>query len=175
MSMLCEKCQQREAAVELTEVRGEQMTLSHVCTECASAAEDAASVSLEELMAPAMAPERYEALAARDGRFPVQAYQFVSAGILTAKQNKSAPGELGMFEAIGITADDLLAAWKQLALEWFGGNAKMTLRNWGITRTEDFGEIIFRMVDAGLIGQNAQDSRVDFANGYDFDVVFPET
>jgi uncharacterized repeat protein (TIGR04138 family) len=170
--MICAKCSEREASVELTEVRDGRMVMLNVCVECATATDPTAEVSLEEMLAPIMASERFEAVAA-DGRYPVQAYQFVSAGMLTAKQNKSRPGELGMFEEVGITAADLLAAWRQLGREWFGSDAKATLSAWGITQTEDFGEIIFRMVDAGLIGQNAGDSREDFKNGYDFNEAFP--
>ena len=42
------------------------------------------------------------------------------------------------------------------------------LRKWGITRTEDFGELVFNLVESGKLGKTDKDSRADFANGYDF-------
>lgn len=50
--------------------------------------------------------------------------------------------------------------------------ALTVLRTWGITRTEDFGEIVFNLVDAGKLRRTEQDTRADFANGYDFHEAF---
>jgi uncharacterized repeat protein (TIGR04138 family) len=43
---------------------------------------------------------------------------------------------------------------------------------WGIRRCEDFGEIVFNMVEIGLLGKTEKDSRADFQSGYDFDAAF---
>jgi uncharacterized repeat protein (TIGR04138 family) len=51
---------------------------------------------------------------------------------------------------------------------------KTVLAGWGITCTEDVGEVVFNMVENGLLGKTDEDSRDDFLNGYDFDKAFRE-
>ncbi len=50
--------------------------------------------------------------------------------------------------------------------------ALTVLRAWGITRTEDFGEIVFNLVESGKLGKTDEDSRDDFAGAYDFQTAF---
>jgi uncharacterized repeat protein (TIGR04138 family) len=47
--------------------------------------------------------------------------------------------------------------------------AKAVFRHWGVQGTADFGEIVFNMIEAGLMGKTETDSREDFHNVYDFD------
>jgi uncharacterized repeat protein (TIGR04138 family) len=42
------------------------------------------------------------------------------------------------------------------------------LAEWGVRNSEDFGEIVFNMVDVGLLAKTEKDSRADFQNAYDF-------
>lgn len=46
------------------------------------------------------------------------------------------------------------------------------LKTWGITKTEDFGEIVFNLVESGQLGKTDRDRKEDFANGYDFQSAF---
>ena len=46
------------------------------------------------------------------------------------------------------------------------------LEEWGIKCCEDFGEIVFNMVENKLLAKTEQDSREDFRNGYDFHDAF---
>jgi uncharacterized repeat protein (TIGR04138 family) len=71
-----------------------------------------------------------------------------------------------------VSGQELLAGIREFALAEFGPMAKTVLNSWGITRTEDFGEIVFNMVEIGLLGRTDKDSREDFANGYDFEEAF---
>jgi uncharacterized repeat protein (TIGR04138 family) len=48
--------------------------------------------------------------------------------------------------------------------------AKVVFRHWGITVTNDFGEIVFNMIEAVLMSRSEQDNRSDFDNVYDFDI-----
>jgi uncharacterized repeat protein (TIGR04138 family) len=73
-----------------------------------------------------------------------------------------------------VTAAVLLDVLRVSALEKFGSNAREQLREWGITRCEDFGEIVFRLVEEGMQGAEPGESREDFRGGYDFAVAFPE-
>ena len=46
------------------------------------------------------------------------------------------------------------------------------LAEWGIRNCKDFGEIVFNMVETGLLAKTERDSREDFQNGYDFTDAF---
>ena len=41
--------------------------------------------------------------------------------------------------------------------------------------TGDFGEIVFSLIDAGLLSRRAEDSRLDFVDAFDFDHAFAES
>ena len=43
---------------------------------------------------------------------------------------------------------------------------------WGINRTADFGEIVFNLVEAGLMSKTDQDTREDFRDIYDLEKAF---
>ena len=46
------------------------------------------------------------------------------------------------------------------------------LHEWGLRSCEDFGEIVFNMVEANLLAKTETDSREDFKAGYDFHEAF---
>jgi uncharacterized repeat protein (TIGR04138 family) len=46
------------------------------------------------------------------------------------------------------------------------------LEYWGVTNCVDFGEIVFNMIGAGLLGKTDKDRKEDFSGGYDFDEMF---
>jgi uncharacterized repeat protein (TIGR04138 family) len=50
---------------------------------------------------------------------------------------------------------------------------RTVFRIWRIEKTADFGDIVFNMVEEGLMGKTDADSRDDFDNIYDFDEAFP--
>jgi len=54
----------------------------------------------------------------------------------------------------------------------FGPLAPTVFRSWRVRRTEDFGEIVFNLVERGLLGKTEKDAREDFAGGFDFDQAF---
>jgi uncharacterized repeat protein (TIGR04138 family) len=71
-----------------------------------------------------------------------------------------------------VTGRELLSGIRTYALAQFGPMAMTVLDEWGVTRCEDFGEIVFNMVDAGLLSKTDSDSREDFQGGYSFDEAF---
>ncbi|MEK7781281.1 MAG: Minf_1886 family protein [Verrucomicrobiota bacterium] len=106
---------------------------------------------------------------AKDPRYQRDAYLFVKDALdhtqkIVVKENK---GELRH-----VSGQELLSGIRDYALAQFGPMTKMVFEEWGITRCEDFGEIVFNMVEIGLLGKTDKDSREDFASGYDFDDAF---
>jgi uncharacterized repeat protein (TIGR04138 family) len=54
----------------------------------------------------------------------------------------------------------------------YGPMALSVLNHWGIQSTMDFGEVVFHLVDKGVLGKTEDDRREDFADGYSFDEAF---
>ena len=46
------------------------------------------------------------------------------------------------------------------------------LTSWGLHQSVDFGEIVFNLVDGGVLGKTDEDKKEDFANGYNFQDAF---
>ncbi len=67
-----------------------------------------------------------------------------------------------------VSAQELLEGIKDFALETFGPMAAVLFEEWGVRSTEDFGQIVFNMVQAKALRKNDEDKIEDFANGFDF-------
>lgn len=100
----------------------------------------------------------------RDPRYTLEAYGFVRAGLDYTVRRLDNPRHVG--------GKELLDGIREFALSEFGPMTRTVLAGWGITRTEDVGEIVFNMVETGLLGKTEEDRREDFAGGYDFDEAF---
>ena len=105
-----------------------------------------------------------EDLKSRDGRYKIQAYLF------TIDALEFTMGRLG--RRGHVSGGELLEGIAVLAKREFGPTAKMVLESWGVKETRDFGEIVFSLVGAGLLGKTDEDSLTDFESVYDFDEVF---
>ena len=101
---------------------------------------------------------------ARGGRYDERGYLFVLASIeylqsrLTARRH--------------VTGAELAWACRDFAREQFGLLARTVLAHWGITRTEDFGRIVFTLVEVGLLVTQPGDREDDFDGVYDFATAF---
>lgn len=107
-----------------------------------------------------------EEITERDGRYKENAYSFVMAALEKTISRKGAGRH--------VTGQELLEDIRSAATEQFGPMAKEILNFWGIERTEDFGEIVFNLIDAGLLSKTEKDSREDFSGGYDFKKIFED-
>ena len=103
-------------------------------------------------------------VAQKYGRYKPNAYRFTLDAVHYTVQ--------GLEEIRHVSGVELLDGIRRLALERFGPMAKTVFEQWGILRTEDFGEIVFQLVDEGLLGKTEQDKLSDFARGYDFNEAF---
>jgi uncharacterized repeat protein (TIGR04138 family) len=99
-------------------------------------------------------------LAQKHGRYKPNAYKFTLDSVQFTVNR--------LPEKRHVSGQELLHGMRDLALEAFGPMAKTVFEQWGITRTEDFGEIVFHLVEAGLLGKTEADRRSDFARGFDF-------
>ncbi|MEM0983073.1 MAG: Minf_1886 family protein [Planctomycetota bacterium] len=71
-----------------------------------------------------------------------------------------------------VNGRQLCIGLRDFAIRQYGGMAKTVLNHWGISRTDDFGNIVFAMVDAGLMRKTDEDDLTDFHAVFDFDEEF---
>ena len=112
--------------------------------------------------------EGLELILAKDPRYRMDAYSFVRDALdftqkATIREHR---------KALHVTGQQLLAGIRDFTLSQFGPMAITVLEEWGIKRCEDFGEIVFNMVESGMLSKTDKDSREDFQGGYDFEEAF---
>jgi len=61
-----------------------------------------------------------------------------------------------------VSGRELIDGLCDLAVERFGFLAPTVLERWGIKGTDDLGEIVFALVEVGLLGKSPRDSKDDF-------------
>ncbi len=112
--------------------------------------------------------EAVEHLAVQDPRYHRDAYYFIREALDQAvKLRKRQLGETGH-----VTGQQISEGAKQVALKQFGPMVPTVLEYWGITRTEDFGELVWNLIDLGVFGKTEHDSRKDFETVFSFQEVF---
>jgi uncharacterized repeat protein (TIGR04138 family) len=109
---------------------------------------------------------RLDEILLSDSRYKLEAYVFVINALDYTMSKLMRKGH--------VTGPELLDGIRRLAKREFGPMARSVFENWGITRTADFGEIVFTLIDAGLFGKTDEDSLSDFADVYDFGDVFDD-
>jgi uncharacterized repeat protein (TIGR04138 family) len=122
---------------------------------------------------------RLAAVVKNDPRYAYEAYEFVYAALehTQTRLGRPLPKEGGKEPAPEdhVTPGDLLEGIRDLALIEFGLMARTVFRLWGIERTDDFGEIVFNLIDANLMSKAPSDSRADFQGVYDLDQALVHT
>lgn len=68
-----------------------------------------------------------------------------------------------------LTGRQLCEAARVYAMRQYGYLARTVLGSWGITRTDDIGEIVYNMIAIGQMSKTETDQREDFNGVYDFD------
>lgn len=101
----------------------------------------------------------------KDPRYDSEAYVFVREALDYTSKTLQKPSQ---GEGKHVSGQELLEGIRGYAIQEFGPMAFRVLKTWGVTATEDFGEIVFNMVGSGALGSTAKDKREDFTEGYDF-------
>ena len=104
----------------------------------------------------------------QDPRYPYEAYVFVQEAL---QFTQKALGR-SRTEQKHVGGKELLDGIRDYALHSFGPMVPTVLSEWGIHSCEDFGEIVFNMIDHNLATKTESDTRSDFKGGYSFDEAF---
>lgn len=134
-------------------------------------------------MQPIDFDEMLDKITRRDPRYDREAYRFVRDALdftqqqLTRSQER--PGRAGRKGSKKapphhVSGRELLEGIRDHALKEYGPMVTTVFGEWGIRQTADFGEIVFNMVEAGLLNKTAEDSRQDFEQVYSFEEAFDQ-
>jgi uncharacterized repeat protein (TIGR04138 family) len=104
---------------------------------------------------------------ARGGQYHERAYLFLLATIEFLQTRLEVRRH--------VTGSELAWACRDFAQQQFGLLAPVVLGHWGINRTEDFGRIVYTLVEAGLLVTQPGDSESDFEGVYQFADVFGDS
>jgi uncharacterized repeat protein (TIGR04138 family) len=102
----------------------------------------------------------------QDPRYKAQAYYFMFDALDYTIQR--------LKKVRHVTGCELLEGVREYATEHFGFLARTVLSEWGVYSTDDFGEIVFNLVEAGLLSRTENDTRADFVGIYDFEEAFDQ-
>ena len=112
---------------------------------------------------------------ANDRRYAPEAYVFLNEALRFTQAYLGKDSTSDVAEERHVSGQELVEGIRRLAEEEFGWLAPMVLRGWGLRGTEDFGEMVFNLVEAGGMLKTSRDTRADFAGGFDFDEAFRRT
>ena len=128
-----------------------------------------------------------------DPRYRLDAYQFVREALAYAqdvmelgasshedKEDKEDDETLESSEDVPfgepidkhLTGQQLCEAIRIYAVDQFGYMAHTVLSSWGINSTSGFGDIVYNLIDIGMMKKSPTDRREDFNDVYDFNEVF---
>lgn len=100
----------------------------------------------------------------REARYDERAYLFVLAALEFCQQQ--------LPERRHLTGRELAVGCRDLALQRYGVLARTVLDHWGVRDSADIGEIVFALVDVGLLASQPNDSKEDFIGVFDFHQAF---
>lgn len=104
-----------------------------------------------------------------DPRFDREAYLFLQDALdFTMKSRKKQKTDLSRH----VTGQELLEGVRGFAIKEYGPMVLTVFETWGISRCEDFGEMVFNLIRGGVFGKTDSDRIEDFSGGYDFREAF---
>lgn len=111
-------------------------------------------------------------LAKDAGGFSPHVFEFVRDGL----QHTSERIHKGLDEddVRHVSGQELCEGLRDLAIRRYGPLARTVLEHWNVRRTEDFGKIVFTLIDMGILRKTEDDSIKDFVDVYAFDEAFAE-
>ncbi len=100
----------------------------------------------------------------KDPRYKEEAYAFIMDALAFTQKR--------MKELRHISGEELLLGIKEYSMKQFGPLAINVLNHWGIKTTEDFGNIVFNMVENKVLSKTESDTIEEFKDVFDFEEVF---
>jgi uncharacterized repeat protein (TIGR04138 family) len=120
-------------------------------------------------MEPVNFDNAVEGILQRDGRYHREAYVFVRDALDYTQKNIVRTAKDSIRH---VTGQELLEGIRAYGLQVYGPMSLLVLNEWGLHRCEDFGDIVFNLIESGLFAKTDKDNREDFKGGYVFEEAF---
>ncbi len=105
-----------------------------------------------------------------DPRYARGAYYFLRQALDYSLKELHKRGDLD--RSNHLTGQQLLEGIRLYALDQYGPMARTVLEHWGVKKCDDFGNIVFNLVECRVLGKTENDSPEDFSEGYKFEEAF---
>lgn len=136
--------------------------------------------------------ESSQSLVPPTGSFPPAAFDFILGGLshtvgmihgeaaadeLTNYHDEyiasaDSPDQLGNVPSRHVSGQQLCMGLRDFAIKRYGRLARTVLARWNIHETDDFGRIVFTMIESKRLGKTENDRFEDFRGVFDFDDAF---
>lgn len=130
--------------------------------------------------------KRIAQVAELDKRYKIEAYLFVQQSLAFAQLQRGRVAGQNVHDEADtadedevlpvsdshLTGQELCSAIRLYAQELYGLLARPVLKSWGITKTGDFGDIVYRLIEIGEMTKSETDQREDFDDVFDFTDAF---
>ncbi|MGP1272361.1 MAG: Minf_1886 family protein [Phycisphaerales bacterium] len=116
----------------------------------------------------------WKQLAADAGGFSPQVFEFIRDGLEHTVSMVHGAGGVPDDETRHVSGAELCLGLRDLAVERYGAMARTVLEHWNVRCTEDFGRLVFALIEAGILRESDDDRYEDFVGVYDFDEAFAE-
>jgi uncharacterized repeat protein (TIGR04138 family) len=101
----------------------------------------------------------------RDKRFDPHAYFFLKDALdFTLKRIAESNGG----QPRHVSGPELLAGYRDFALEQFGPMASTLMEEWSIRKCQDVGDMVFHLIEEQVFGKQESDRKEDFSEVFDF-------
>ena len=116
--------------------------------------------------------EVVELIHKEDPRFDRKAYTFIRHGLdQTVKELRKKDVDRAQ-RSQHVSGPELLEGLRVYALDQYGPLTKTVLNSWGIKRCQDFGDLVFNLIEYNVFSKTENDRREDFSDIYSFDDAF---
>ncbi len=103
----------------------------------------------------------------RQGQYREAAYGFLLEALDRCRRDLGREGH--------VSADEILTGIQNMAEDRFGPMSAMVFREWGIQDGGDFGNIVYELIDRGILSQQQEDSLEHFLGGRPYEEIFEES
>ncbi|MFC1577228.1 Minf_1886 family protein [Candidatus Omnitrophota bacterium] len=110
--------------------------------------------------------ENIEKICEKDARYKYDSYEFVMQALNYTQRKLARKGH--------VSGRELLEGIRQFGVEQYGALTKTVFEHWGVRTTDDFGRIVFNLVDNRVLSKTENDSMKDFSSVYKFEDVFKD-
>ena len=101
---------------------------------------------------------------AQDPRYKPDAYEFLMQGLYFTQKKLKRLGH--------ISGRELSGGLRDFAIEQFGPMARTVFSHWGVIQTQDLGNMVYNMINLGMLSKTEEDSLDDFKDVFDFQEAF---